>query len=86
MSIRLAIPRGGTWTGEACEVGGDEAGSWDRLCSQVSDLAQRVPHIPDVHPGPLASSRETHTVCEGQPVGQHADHPSWVSHSVGSLF
>lgn len=49
------------------------------LGSQVSDLAWEVTQIPDVHPCPLASSRETLTGHEGEPVGQRADLGSQVS-------
>lgn len=73
-TICLAIPTRGAGMGEACGVSGDDAAfslllafgwEWgDHLCSQVSDLAQRVARIPNVCPGPLAPqpSAETHTL------------------------
>lgn len=46
---------------------------------QVSDLAWEVIRIPDFHPIPPASSRETQAICEGSACGEHADLLSWVS-------
>lgn len=46
-----------------CSLRLDGSGG-DHLCSQVSDLAQRVARLPNVCPGPLAPqpSAETHTL------------------------
>lgn len=46
---------------------------------QVSDLAWEVIRIPDFHPIPPASSRETQAICEGSACGERADLLSWVS-------